>query len=66
MGYSKRMTETCLPRLLTLTEAAEALNCTPRTLQRRWKYWGLHPTKVGRELRFYESDLLAYLDRRAA
>lgn len=60
------MTETWLPRLFNLREAAEALNCTPRTLQRCWKNWELHPTKVGRELRFTQADLMAYLDRQAA
>lgn len=60
------MTETCLPRLLSAQEAADALNIKKRTLYEQWRNWGLHPTKVGRELRFRETDILAYLESRDA
>jgi excisionase family DNA binding protein len=53
-----------LPRLLTVTEAAEALNVKPRKLQDHWRRWGIPATKVGRELRFAEPDLLDYLESR--
>lgn len=53
-----------LPRLLTVTEAAEALNVKPRALQDHWRRWGIPATKVGRELRFAETDLAAYLAAR--
>lgn len=57
-------TTQALPRLLTVTEAAEALNVKPRKLQDHWRRWGIPATKVGRELRFSEADLLTYLAAR--
>ena len=59
-------TTNVLPRLLTTAEAAAILNIKPRALKDHWRNWGLPAIKVGRELRFRESDILAYIDRRAA
>jgi hypothetical protein len=38
--------------------------CTPKTVVRRWKEWGLHPLKICGELHFYESDVRAFFKRR--
>jgi hypothetical protein len=52
--------------LLTKHELAARIGgtCTPRTVIRCWRGWGLHPVKIGRELRFRDSDVTAWLKRR--
>jgi excisionase family DNA binding protein len=60
------MTVNALPRYLTLSEAAAILRVPDDRLRRYWKRWGLHPAKAGRELRFTEADLRAYMDSRVA
>lgn len=54
-------------RLLPLAAAAELLGIDqPAKLRRQWKLWGIPAYKVGRELRFRERDLNAWLEKRAA
>jgi excisionase family DNA binding protein len=54
-------------RLLPLTEAATLLGIErPRTLRDNWRRWGLTAYKVGRELRFRERDLNAWIAKQAA
>jgi hypothetical protein len=50
--------------LYSPAEVAEMLgggNVTARTVVRRWRAWGLHPCKIGRELRFEGSDVRAMI-----
>lgn len=53
-------------RLLDLAEAALLLNVPPERLRRHWRRWGITAHKVGRELRFRERDLNAWLTKRVA
>ncbi|MBI3988771.1 MAG: helix-turn-helix domain-containing protein [candidate division NC10 bacterium] len=52
-------------RALTKEEAAVFLGQSPNTLaDRRWRQRvGLRATKIGKSLRFRESDLLRFLER---
>jgi hypothetical protein len=51
--------------LITKHQLAARLggDVTPDTVIRCWRRWGLHPVKIGRELRFTEPDVRAYIDR---
>jgi predicted DNA-binding transcriptional regulator AlpA len=53
-------------KLLTNCEAAELLGLKPNTLE-IWRWKGCGPTyrKVGRLVRYAESDVLAWLDHHA-
>lgn len=54
-------------KLLPLADAASVLAIEPDKLRRHWKRWGVGGVyKVGRELRFRERDLNAWLAKRAA
>ena len=53
-------------RLLSLASAAEMLDMPPRRLRDHWKAWGIPAYKAGRELRFKERDIWAWLARRPA
>jgi excisionase family DNA binding protein len=53
-------------RLLNLSKAAEYLDLPPRRLRDNWQRWGITAYHVGRELRFRERDLEAYLSRNIA
>lgn len=48
-------------RLLPLAEAAELLAVPPKRLRDQRRAWGITTYKVGRELRFRERDLNAWL-----
>jgi excisionase family DNA binding protein len=50
-------------RLLAPAEVAEILggNVTAETIVRRWRKWGLPARRIGRELRFWESDVYAWI-----
>jgi excisionase family DNA binding protein len=50
-------------RLLDLAKAAEYLDVPERRLRDNWRRWGIRAYKVGRELRFRERDIEAYLSR---
>jgi len=50
-------------RLLDLEKAAQYLDVPERRLRDNWRRWGITSYKVGRELRFRERDLEAYLSR---
>ena len=41
---------------------AEYLGIKKRTLQDNWRVWGMTAVRVGRALRFRESDVNAWLD----
>lgn len=54
-------------RWLNLAEAADLLRIEkPRKLRDNWKTWGIPAHKMGRELRFRERDLNAWLSKRVA
>jgi excisionase family DNA binding protein len=55
-------------RLLTPAEVAEILggDITAETVVRRWRKWKLPTHKIGRELRFWESDVYAWIKDRQA
>ena len=44
-------------------KAAEYLDIPERRLRDNWRRWGIRAYKVGRELRFRERDIEAYLSR---
>jgi excisionase family DNA binding protein len=55
-----------LPALLTTREAASFLSLSPRTLERlRWDGSGPPYCKIRNSVRYKESALLEWLDRRA-
>jgi excisionase family DNA binding protein len=51
-------------QLLTPAEVAAILggSITAATIVRRWRTWGLHAIRIGRELRFRESDLHTWIN----
>jgi hypothetical protein len=53
-------------RLLTKEQVAQILggNVTPATIIRRWRQWGLTGHRVGRELRWWESDVYQWIASR--
>jgi excisionase family DNA binding protein len=53
-------------RMLPLADAAALLAVPPERLRKRWKHWGIPAAKVGRELRFRERDLNAWVAKRIA
>ncbi len=54
-------------RLLSLAEAAAFLGIPkPRSLRDYYKKWGIPALKIGRELRFRERDLNAWIAKRIA
>lgn len=55
-------------RLLTPAQVAEIFggNTTADTIVRRWRRWNLPAVKIGRELRFWESDVYRWLRSRRA
>jgi predicted DNA-binding transcriptional regulator AlpA len=55
-------------RLLTPAQVAAILggNTTAYTIVRRWRQWNLPAVKIGRELRFWESDLYQWIRSRQA
>lgn len=55
-----------LPRLLTLTEVAERLVVSPKTLRRWITLEQLRIHRLGRQIRVSEEDLHAFLAQRRA
>lgn len=55
-----------LPKFLTTDQAAELLTVSPSTLE-VWRYRGTGPrfVKIGRSVRYRQSDLAAFIDERA-
>jgi excisionase family DNA binding protein len=55
-------------RLLTPAEVAQILggNTTAGTIVRRWRAWKLPAHRVGRELRFFESDVYTWIKNHRA
>ena len=49
--------------LLDFDGAAAFLGVTPRAIQRLWQERRIAGVKVGKAVRFTESDLLAYIER---
>jgi excisionase family DNA binding protein len=56
--------ETAAPaaRLMDMAGCAEYLGIKKRTLQDNWRGWGLTAVKVGRAIRFRQSDIDAWLE----
>jgi hypothetical protein len=50
-------------RLLSAAEVAAILggSYTAGTVVRRWRKWELHGHRIGRELRWWESDVYAWI-----
>lgn len=53
-------------KLLSVKETAELLATSPDTVYRQWKIWGMKAYRVGRELRFREQDVEAWLEQHPA
>ena len=53
-----------LPRLLTVSEVAEALQVSPKTVRRMVAYRRIPCVRFGRALRFFPGDVLAWLSAR--
>jgi Helix-turn-helix domain len=53
-------------KLLDIHEAADLLSVPERRLRGYWKIWGIKAFKVGRELRFRERDIWAWVERHPA
>ena len=53
-------------RLLNLADAAAILGVRPRSLRDYWRKWEIPALRVGRELRFRERDLNAWIRKRIA
>lgn len=53
-----------LPRLLTLSEVAAALQLSPKTIRRLVARRSLRCIRVGRVLRFSPADLLRFVEAR--
>lgn len=53
-------------RLLPLADAAAILAVQPSSLRTYHKKWGIPSLRVGRELRFRERDITAWIDKRVA
>ena len=53
-----------LPRLLTLSEVAEALRVSPKTVRRMAARHRIPCVRFGRALRFLPGDVLAWLSAR--
>jgi excisionase family DNA binding protein len=48
-------------RLLRKKEVAELLACSPRTIERLADSGGLSPVKLGRAVRYRESEIMAII-----
>ncbi len=55
-------------KLLNSAEVAQILggNVTATTVTRRWRKWGLHAQRVGRELRWWQSSVYQWIDSHPA
>lgn len=53
-------------RLLTAAETAELLNVPLSSLYQKWRAWGLRAFRVGKALRFRESDVWLWVEDQAA
>ena len=52
-------------RMLRMAQAAEYLNVPQRTLQRRWRAWGLTAHRIGRAIEFRERELERFINSKA-
>ncbi len=50
-------------KLLSIDQLAEYLGVSRDTIVRRWESWGLHPVRIGRQVRFTEFDVDRFLKR---
>lgn len=50
-------------KLINATEVARILggDITERTVIRRWRKWGLHPHRIGRQLRWWQSTVYQWI-----
>jgi excisionase family DNA binding protein len=53
-------------RLLTAAETAALLNVPLSSLYQCWRRWGLTAFRIGKALRFRESDVLLWIEDQAA
>lgn len=50
-------------RLLSSREVAEVLGVKERTVRANWREWGLTARRVGKQLRWRERDVNAWIDK---
>jgi hypothetical protein len=48
------------PKLLSVQAATDLLDMPPRRLRENWESWGLTAYRAGREIRFFEADVLSH------
>jgi hypothetical protein len=55
-------------RLLSAAQVAHILggDITADTVIRRWRTWGLHPIKIGKYRRWWQSDVYKWISSRPA
>jgi excisionase family DNA binding protein len=53
-------------RLLSSREVAAILGVRERTVRAMWKEWGLPAKRIGKQLRWRERDLYAWIERQNA
>jgi excisionase family DNA binding protein len=53
-------------RLLSSREVAAILGVRERTVRAMWKEWGLPAKRIGKQLRWRERDLYAWIERQDA
>lgn len=63
MRLRTEVTSNMPSKLLSVAEVAEWLSVSTWTVYREWRSWGLHAAKCGRQLRFREADVEAFLRR---
>jgi hypothetical protein len=53
-------------RMLNKAQVAEILggDFKPETIVRRWRTWGLQAHRIGKQLRWWESDVYQWADSR--
>jgi len=63
-GPARMGSDSVLPRLLTLSEVAEILRVSPKTVRRMAALRRIPCVRFGRGLRFFPGDVLAWLSAR--
>lgn len=53
-------------RLLSSREVAALLGVSERTVRDMWREWGLPAKRIGKQLRWRERDVHAWIERQAA
>ncbi len=64
MSAGRRLPSNRCPRLFTVTEVADQMKVSGRTVRRKISGGELHFHRLGRQIRVSEEDLLSYLNQR--